>query len=98
MNVANWEPLYNFIQLVANANDNVFIDSIEEITPYHHGIFTNFYEMEDMFVRLVDWSIDDEGVPDSENEFRGRITPNWKIAPFFEKIIHLISIKDIFYF
>ena len=62
------------------------VDSIEEITPYHHGIFTNFYEMEDMFVRLVDWSVDDEGVPDSENEFRGRITPDWKIAPFFEHV------------
>ena len=49
-------------------------DSIEEITPYHHGILTNFYEMEDMFVRLVDWSVDDEGVPESQNQFIVRIT------------------------
>ena len=62
------------------------VDSIEEITPYHHGIFTNFYEMEDMYVRLIDWEIDDDGIPDSENELRGRVTENWTIAPFFEHL------------
>ena len=62
------------------------VDSIEEITPYHHGILTNFYEMEDMYVRLIDWEIDDDGIPDSENELRGRVTENWTIAPFFEHL------------
>jgi hypothetical protein len=62
------------------------MDRIDEVTSPHHATLTNFYELEDMFIRLVDWSIDDDGVPDSENEFRGRITPNWKIAPFFEHV------------
>ena len=62
------------------------MDRIDEVTSPHHATLTNFYELEDMFIRLVDWSIDDDGVPDSENEFRGRITPDWKIAPFFEHV------------
>ncbi len=45
-----------------------------------------FYKIEDMYIRLVDWAIDEDGVPDSENEIRGRITPDWKIAPFFEHV------------
>ena len=43
-------------------------------------------EIEDMYIRLVDWAVDEDGVPDSENEIRGRITPDWKIAPFFEHV------------
>ena len=34
-----------------------------------------------VFVRLVDWAVDDEGVSDFGNEMRGRITENWQIAP-----------------
>ena len=45
-----------------------------------------FYKIEDMYIRLVDWAVDEDGVPDSENEIRGRITPDWKIAPFFEHV------------
>ena len=37
-------------------------------------------------MRLVDWSVDVNGVPDSGNINRGRITENWKIAPFFEDV------------
>lgn len=39
-----------------------------------------------IYVRLIDWSIDEEGVPDSQNEIRGRITQDWKVAPFFEHV------------
>ena len=31
MNVVNWEPLYNFIHLVAYADNSTFIDSIQEM-------------------------------------------------------------------
>ena len=33
-----------------------------------------------------DWKIDENGVPDSGNELRGRITQDWKTAPFFEHV------------
>ena len=39
-----------------------------------------------IIVRLVDWKVNDEGIPDFGNEVRGRITEDWKIAPFFEHV------------
>ena len=37
-----------------------------------------------LYIRLIDWTINSEGVPQSGSKNRGRITKNWKIAPFFE--------------
>ena len=37
-------------------------------------------------VKVTDWQVDDEGVPDSGSKRRGRITPEGKIAPFFEHV------------
>lgn len=34
--------------------------------------------------KLTDWSVDDDGVPDSGSQRRGILTDNFKIAPFFE--------------
>ena len=34
--------------------------------------------------KLTDWSVDDDGVPDSGSKRRGILTDNFKIAPFFE--------------
>jgi hypothetical protein len=39
-----------------------------------------------VLIRLIDWSVDEDGVPDRGNENRGRITPDWKVAPFFEHV------------
>ena len=39
-----------------------------------------------ILVRLVDWSTDDAGVPDAGNPHRGRLTKDFRIAPFFEDI------------
>jgi molybdenum cofactor biosynthesis enzyme MoaA len=39
-----------------------------------------------IYVRLIDWEIDDEGVIDHDNTSRGRLTQNWTIAPFFEHV------------
>lgn len=44
------------------------------------------FDMPNCIVRMVDWSVDDDGVPDSDNESRGRITPDFKLAPFFEHV------------
>ena len=37
-----------------------------------------------MLGKITDWTVDDDGVPDSGSERRGIITDNYKIAPFFE--------------
>ena len=39
-----------------------------------------------IYIRLIDWSIDEDGVVDAGNDFRGRLTQNWTIAPFFEHV------------
>ncbi|MEZ5933161.1 MAG: radical SAM protein [Alphaproteobacteria bacterium] len=39
-----------------------------------------------VLVRLVDWSTDEAGVPDAGNPHRGRLTSDFRIAPFFEDI------------
>ena len=44
------------------------------------------YEYKNILIRFIDWTVDEEGVIDSENEYRGRITKDWKCAPFFEDI------------
>jgi molybdenum cofactor biosynthesis enzyme MoaA len=55
---------------------------------YHGGQATteNWYEYDDIYVRLTDWKVDENGVPDSNSDLRGRITPEWKTAPFFEHV------------
>lgn len=38
----------------------------------------------DMYCKLTDWTVDDDGVPDAGSERRGILTNNYNIAPFFE--------------
>lgn len=47
--------------------------------PYHT-------EAGKVFIRLIDWEVDDEGVIDHDNPNRGRLTENWTVAPFFEHV------------
>lgn len=37
-----------------------------------------------MWVKLTDWTVDDDGVPDAGSDRRGILTDNYKVAPFFE--------------
>jgi len=61
-----------------------YIDS--HITNVRNSFTGITFEMPKAHIRLVDWSVDDDGVPDSGNESRGRITQDFKIAPFFEHV------------
>jgi uncharacterized Fe-S cluster-containing radical SAM superfamily protein len=49
-------------------------------TMQYHSIVGEF------LIRLTSWETDEDGVIDSGNEYRGRITQNWKISPFFEHV------------
>lgn len=44
------------------------------------------FNYKNIIIRLVDWKVSDEGIPDFGNEVRGRITEDWKIAPFFHHV------------
>ena len=39
-----------------------------------------------ILIRLVDWTVDEDGIPDAGNRRRGRLTKDFKIAPFFEDV------------
>lgn len=39
-----------------------------------------------ILIRLIDWQTNDDGVIDHDNPNRGRLTENFKIAPFFEHV------------
>lgn len=39
-----------------------------------------------VFIRLIDWETNDEGVIDHDNTNRGRLTEDFKVAPFFEHV------------
>jgi len=60
-----------------------------DISTHNQATVNNFYELDNIYVRLVDWSTND--ISGTLNEFdnpnRGRITQNFKIAPFFEHVI-----------
>lgn len=64
--------------------------SVKYIEDHRSKSFNSFngvlFDMPNCIVRMVDWSVDDDGVPDSDNESRGRITPDFKLAPFFEHV------------
>ena len=38
------------------------------------------------FIRLIDWQNNDDGVIDHDNPNRGRLTQDFKVAPFFEHV------------
>lgn len=83
------EFTYNFdefVDVVCNQL-NITRDYIEknqtEAKNNGHGLIFNH---ENCIIRLVDWSVDDDGVPDSHSETRGRITQDFKIAPFFNHV------------
>lgn len=56
--------------------------SIKAFNNYNGVLF----DMPNCIVRMVDWTVDDDGVPDNSNESRGRITQDFKLAPFFEHV------------
>ena len=71
--------------------EEIFLDQCPEFKedktwPPNAGTLCRLYTDGNIYVRLIDWSVDEEGVPDSGNELRGRITPDWKVAPFFEHV------------
>lgn len=52
----------------------------------HNNIEGLVFKHNNIIIRLVDWKVNDEGIPDFGNEVRGRITQDWKIAPFFHHV------------
>ena len=101
MNVSH-SYAFNELLEVVSQQLNVNIDFIKSHPVYTGGNKLVFYsdkkercrsyafpyetKLGKIYIQLIDWTIDKEGVPDPGNKKRGRITQNWKIAPAFEHI------------
>lgn len=66
-----------------NVTDRYINNNLKNVKNSFTGLI---FEMPHAYIRLVDWSVDDDGVPDKGNESRGRITEDFMISPFFEHV------------
>mgnify|MGYP001232730703 FL=1 len=63
-----------------------------ELFPIEYTNYVDGYEEKrsvigkwnDLLIKITDWTVDDDGVPDSGSQRRGILTENYKLAPFFE--------------
>lgn len=80
------------IPCMSGTNPTVKIDSsgvsqgwvADEVTSSY--MYPVEIKMGTMYLRLIDWTVSEFGVPNANNRNRGRVTKDWKIAPFFEDI------------
>lgn len=83
------EFIYEFRELQERVCQELGI-TYKYIQKHSIKAFNNYngvlFEMPNCIVRIVDWTVDDDGVPDNSNESRGRITQDFKLAPFFEHV------------
>lgn len=49
-------------------------------------LFSYPTEVGDLLIKITDWTIDDDGIPDAGSVRRGRVTQDFKCAPFFEHV------------
>lgn len=82
---------YNdFIELAAqqlNISTNYIKNSdLKALKDVKNNTYGLIFPYKNLLIRLVDWSADEDGIPDSGSKSRGRITQDFKIAPFFEHV------------
>ena len=79
---------YNINELIDIAKENFGdFEPIFEVQGYkeeHTCVFSFDTEIGTMYGKATDWSIDDDGLPDSGSKRRGILTDDYKIEPFFE--------------
>jgi hypothetical protein len=49
-------------------------------------LFSYPTEVGDLLIKITDWSVDDDGIPDAGSKRRGRVTQDFNCAPFFEHV------------
>lgn len=79
---------YNINELIDIAKENFGdFEPIFEVQGYkeeHTCVFSFDTEIGTMYGKATDWSIDDDGLPDSGSKRRGILTDDYNIEPFFE--------------
>lgn len=88
----NWtfEELLDHISKITNIDINI-IKSFNKVNGYEEER-TVLFPLEEnkiqktSWIKITDWAPLDSNIPDPNNKRRGRITENFKIAPFFEHV------------
>ena len=79
----NFKEFVNVVCEQLNISKNYVFQKQTKAKNNGHGLI---FHHKNCIIRLVDWNTDDDGVPDSNSEIRGRITQDFKIAPFFNHV------------
>ena len=80
----------DFIELAAqqlNISTNYIKNSdLKALKDVKNNTYGLIFPYKNLLIRLVDWSAEEDGIPDGGSKSRGRITQDFKIAPFFEHV------------
>jgi hypothetical protein len=75
-----------FRDIDINKSDISIIDSVDGFSECSSKVFEVRTSLGPLLFKFTDWSVNNEGVPDPGSKRRGRITPEFKCAPFFEHV------------
>ncbi len=85
----NYQELIKFIADEFDLNEDYILkhktmDGYEEKRTVFFPLLEN--KDQNIYVKITDWAPENSYFPDPENKRRGRVTQNFKIAPFFEHV------------
>lgn len=73
-------------QMNVDKNKILLYNNIEGHIECNSLLFSYETEVGPLLIKMTDWSVDDDGIPDSGSKRRGRVTQDFKCAPFFEHV------------
>lgn len=78
--------IHELKEIVTNlhGDDITFVDTIDGHLEKRSLTYNFPTKAGTMLGKITDWSIDDDGIPDSGSTRRGILTDKYKVAPFFE--------------
>ena len=85
---ANLEELVNLFaeQMSVDKADIMRYNRIDGYVECNSVLFPYETEIGNLLIKITDWSVDDDGIPDAGSQRRGRVTQDFKCAPFFEHV------------
>ena len=87
--IGNYRDTYTYslsemVDVMSSLHDIKSSNNIDGYEEDRSLIYNFDTEAGKMWVKLTDWTVDDDGVPDAGSNRRGILTDNYKVAPFFE--------------
>lgn len=83
-----FDGLIEYVSTVTNSNIDTIMKSktIDGYEEEHNVLFLIPNTNNKVWIKITDWSPTDGNIPDPNSVRRGRITENFKVAPFFEHV------------